>query len=784
VGTTAGRPPAAGAERTIAEVWAEVLGVPGIVADQDFFDLGGHSLLATQVVARLRERVGAGVTVLDIFRHRTVEGLARLVATPDTERRLLHKLKNSGTTKASIVCVPYGGGNAVVYQPLADALPDGYDLWAVAVPGNDLGLDESRLPFDELARRCADEILSAVDDPIVLYGHCVGGALTVEIARRLEAAGRAVETVYLGATFPFALPGNRTLARLLRTDGLRSDQQYVNWLISVGLDLGGLPPEQARQVVRAMRADARAAEEHFTRLFSDTGMRVNAPIVTIVGERDADTEFHQERYREWHALTDRTGVVVLPEAGHYFLKYRARELAAIVTGTPELSTVDEVRPGPTPGMGRFLAVAAGQLVSITGSALTEFAVPVWIYVTTGSLGRFALFSVLALVPGLLVAPLAGAVVDRTSRKAVMLAGDVAAGLTQLGFGLLLWTGHLRVWEIYPLLVCLSVALTFQRLASTSAVPQLVPKRYLGHANGVVQMAGGMSQLLVPLVAVGLLAAVGLPGILALDVASYAVAVLVTLVVRFPGTMAWRRKEPLLTEISEGLRYSWGNRSLRAMLLWFAGLNVFLAPMFLLMTPLVLSFAHLRQLGVVAFGSGLGGVLGGLLLTVWGGPRHRRMYAMLLGTLALGACGALAGIRPNLLVVAVAAWGLGFWITVVNGIYATIVQVKVPQRFHGRVFSLNTLIAWSTIPLGIGLVGPYATRLLAAPSRHLAPLLGTGPGRGIGLTYLLFGLAVAAFALWALRFGPLRHFDGTVPDATPDDLVGVEALRRQGFSVPE
>ena len=105
--------------------------------------------------------------------------------------------------------------------------------------------------------------------------------------------------------------------------------------------------------------------------------------------------------------------------------------------------------------------------AITGSALTEFAIPVWIYLTTGSLARFALFSVIALVPGMVIAPLAGAVVDRCSRRAVMVAGDAAAGGTQLLLGLLLWTGQLQVWHIYPLLTCLSVALTFQRLAYAS-----------------------------------------------------------------------------------------------------------------------------------------------------------------------------------------------------------------------------------------------------------------------------------------------------------------------------
>jgi len=128
-------------------------------------------------------------------------------------------------------------------------------------------------------------------------------------------------------------------------------------------------------------------------------------------------------------------------------------------------------------------------------------------------------------------------------------------------------------------------------------------------------------------------------------------------------------------------------------------------------------------------------------------------------------------------VAAGAFGLGFWLTLVNGLYTTIVQVKVPQRFHGRVFALNTLIAWSTIPLGVGLVGPYATRLLDAPARHLPRLVGAGPGRGTGLTYVIFGLVVVGFAVAALAGRTLGRFDSSVADAEPDDLVGLTALDR-------
>src|SRR5260370_66473 len=135
----------------------------------------------------------------------------------------------------SYVCVPYGGGSAIVYQPVADALPAGHALWSVAIPGHDVGLDEDPLPLDDLAARCTDEILSRVSGPLVLYGHCgVGGALIIELARRLEASGRQVERVYTGGVFPFAKPRGR-LSRLhswLEDRG--SNRMQANWLASMG----------------------------------------------------------------------------------------------------------------------------------------------------------------------------------------------------------------------------------------------------------------------------------------------------------------------------------------------------------------------------------------------------------------------------------------------------------------------------------------------------------------------------------------------------------------------
>ncbi|GAA3269238.1 amino acid adenylation domain-containing protein [Dactylosporangium vinaceum] len=799
--------PATDAERIVAGVWQELLPVERVGAADDFFDLGGHSLIATQVVARLR-RHGAAVSVLDVFQYKTVRELARLLS-PDADRgprRLLYELTKPQPPQVrvgSIVAVPYGGGSAVVYQPLADALPAGWALHAVAIPGQDIGVREEALPFEELATRLTAEVLERVEGPLIVYGHCgVGSSVAVELARRLEAAGRTVDAVYIGAVFPFARPTGRfsgLLARLAGREALLSNRVYENWLRSMGVEMAEFDRDEADLIIRNMREHTRLAEEYFTGLFASQAAPIRAPIVSVVGSQDTQTEFYQERYREWHFLTGDTALVVLDEAGHFFLKYRAEELSRIVTevhrtgeqvrdpdGGWEVaarsSTLERI-DGPEPSLGRFMAVAAGQLVSIIGSALTEFALPLWIYLQTGSLVRFAVFAVLGLVPGMLVAPFAGAVVDRFDRRKVMLAGDLGAGASQAVLLALALAGSLRVGHVYVLLVVLSVALTFQRLAFSSAVPQLVPKRYLGHANGMVQLSFGAGQFLVPLVAAGLMATVGLRGVLLLDVVSYVAAVGVTLAVRFPKTLAWARRESFWQEVVGGWRYALGAGGLRPVLVFFAVLNLFMTPLFLLISPLVLSFADLGAVARVSMAGGLGAVAGGLLMSFWGGPRRHRVRGMLLVVLGLALCSALPGLRPSEILVAAGALGMSLGLTLANGVYTTIVQVKVPQRFHGRVFAVNTVIAFSTIPIGYAVVAPLGSRLLdplLAPGGALADsvgaLIGTGPGRGTALLFLVLAAVMVGQVLVSLRLPSLARFDERVPDAAPDDLIGAQVRR--------
>jgi MFS family permease len=434
-------------------------------------------------------------------------------------------------------------------------------------------------------------------------------------------------------------------------------------------------------------------------------------------------------------------------------------------------------------MRRFLVLALSQLVSITGATLTQFALPLYIYTQTGSLARFGLLAVLGLLPGILVAPLAGAVVDRGDRRRVMIAGDAASGGAVAILLGLSAAGALRPWHIYVLIGCLSIALAFQRTAYLSAIPQIVPKRYLGNANGMVQAATGVAQFIAPLTGVALLVAVGLRGVLSFDVASYLIAVAVAFIVRFPATLPFQRAESVRAEIAQGFRYIAGHRSFRAMVIFAALVNLFVAPMIVLVPPLVLSFSSLSAVALTSGAAGVGAIAAGLAMTVWGGPRWRRMLGtrVVLGMLA--ACSVLAGLRPDLALVVVGILGVGFCLGVMEGIYMTIVQAKLPQRIQGRMIAVITIIATVALPFAFGVAAPYGPPLLehlvtahGAAGTIARAVGGTGAHRGIGLMYICCGLALALVALGAGRIRHLARFDAEVPDALPDDLLGINALQ--------
>ncbi|WP_051256735.1 MFS transporter [Cystobacter fuscus] len=427
----------------------------------------------------------------------------------------------------------------------------------------------------------------------------------------------------------------------------------------------------------------------------------------------------------------------------------------------------------------FFILWIGQLLSSIGSELTRFAIGVWVYQRTGAVNDFAFISLSLLLPRLLVLPFAGVLVDRWSRRKVMLLADTASALCTLAlYGVLTTSGALNLWLINVLVMLGAASGGVHSVAYKASYPLLVPKEQLGRVNGVVQGQYAAAQLIAPLLAGSLLGLAGLETIIAIDMGTFLVAVLTLMTLRIPQPLVQReRKESIWRQLGAGWHELRSRPGLVGLLLVFSFVFFNLGMAEVLLTPLVLSFGSPAQLGVVMTAGGVGMLGGSVLMSVWGGPR-----ALMAGMLGLfpvqGAMFLLGGLTPSALVAATGVFGFSFVFPIILGCNNSLWQRKTPLAFQGRVFALRDMVDSLLTPLGYLVAGPLADRVfepLLMPGGALASsvgaVIGVGPGRGVGFLFILLGLNTFIAAAVGLLHPRVRRLEQELPDALHDEAVG-------------
>jgi MFS family permease len=429
----------------------------------------------------------------------------------------------------------------------------------------------------------------------------------------------------------------------------------------------------------------------------------------------------------------------------------------------------EEQPGAR-GTRTFLIIWGGQLVSTVGSGLTAFALGVYLYQRTGAATQLALSLVAASLPAVLLLPFAGAIVDRWDRRRVLILSDTGAALVTLTFWALLATGRLEVWHVYLGNAIISALGAFQRPAWLAVPTLLVPKSQFGRVTGLLQLSDSLSGIVAPFAAGFLIATIGVQGVFLVDFATFLAAVGTLAAVRIPRPAAPdAERGSLLREAAFGWRYLRERAGLMGMLTLFAIVNFALGFYSALLTPLVLSHSTPKILGIVLSVSSVGMLAGSLVMSVWGGTR-RKMTTLLIGIGASGLCLAAVGLRPDPVLVAAANFLFFACVPIANGASQAIWLVKVAPGVQGRVFAVRLMIGSAIPPIAYLLAGPLADRVaepLLAEGGALAGsagrIVGTGPGRGVGLIIVLTGLIIAAAPVVAALIRPIRCVEDDLPD---------------------
>jgi MFS family permease len=430
----------------------------------------------------------------------------------------------------------------------------------------------------------------------------------------------------------------------------------------------------------------------------------------------------------------------------------------------------------------------GQVISLLGTAMTNFGLTIWAFQETGQATPLALVGFFFVTPMVLLSPLAGAMVDRYNRKLMMMLSDLAAGATTIVQLALFATGNLEIWHLYVTAAVAGTFQTFQWPAFSAAISLMLPKEQYGRASGLQQLGNSATGIVAPVLAGALLSVTGLTWIMVIDVVTFSFAIGALLLSHIPQpetSEAGRQGQgSIWMEAGFGFRYILARPSLLGLQLVFFFGNLFSTLGFTILAPMILARTNSNELifGTVNSVAGIGGVVGGLAMSAWGGPR-RRVHGVLGGWILASLLGEmLLGVGRGLPLWAVAAFLMSFFIPIINGSNQAIWQSKVPPDIQGRVFSIRMLIAWLVTPIARLVAGPLADQVFEPammPEGGMANafdwLVGTGPGSGMSLILIAAGLGAMLSGLGGYAFRVVRDAEQILPDhdATLDAMEAAD-----------
>jgi MFS family permease len=415
-------------------------------------------------------------------------------------------------------------------------------------------------------------------------------------------------------------------------------------------------------------------------------------------------------------------------------------------------------------MQKFIQLWLGQTASMIGSAMSAFALTIWIWESTSQATTLALLMFFTQLPRILLAPVAGILVDRWNRKFLMAIGDAVSAMLTLAILLLYISQNLQLWHLYVAAAVNGIFDQIQQLAYSAAIATMMPEKHYSRASSLSFLANYGASIIAPTLAGILYSAIGLSGIFTIDLATFTIAIATLVCVKIPQPAIASNPQPtrphLLQELSFGFRYIVERPSLLALLVsvslfWFAH-DIGAA----LYSPMILARTgnNARILGTILSAAGAGGVLGASIVSIWGGPK-RRIRGFLLGMAGAGLSKIVFAFGQALSIWIPAQFCSSFNFPILGSSNEAIWLAKVAPEVQGRVFATRAVIVQLASAIGLLIAGPLADRVFEPamqPSGFLAaifgPILGTGAGAGMALLYAIsaLGLLLVAVGGYACR----------------------------------
>lgn len=358
----------------------------------------------------------------------------------------------------------------------------------------------------------------------------------------------------------------------------------------------------------------------------------------------------------------------------------------------------------------------GQFVSMFGSMLVQHAITWQITLETQSGVIMTLFTCAALLPMTFISPFAGVWADRHNRKHLIIISDGCIALVTLALAVTYISGYKNIWLMFIVVIARSFGQGIQQPAVSAMIPQMVPTESLQRFNGIQSSIQSFNMFVAPMAAGALLSFLPIERIFFIDVATAAIGIGIVLIfVRVSGVP---RKEEVKSgikqyfhELQEGLLYINSKPWLKLIIIYSAFFGFFASPAALL-TPLqtARSFGDdVWRLTAIEIVFSMGAVLGGILITMWGGFKNKA-HTIALACALFGAAGFLLGIVTDFRVYLGVMLICGITMPIFNTPSMTLLQSKIEADKMGRVFSVMMMFSGVSMPFGMVVFGPLSDML--------------------------------------------------------------------------
>jgi MFS transporter, DHA3 family, macrolide efflux protein len=386
--------------------------------------------------------------------------------------------------------------------------------------------------------------------------------------------------------------------------------------------------------------------------------------------------------------------------------------------------------------------------------VVEFALAWYLTQKTGSATILATAMLVAMLPQIVLGPLIGTFIDRWNRRLIMIFSDLGIMVVTVGLAVLFLMDVIQVWHIYTAMVLRAIGQSFQFPAMQAAVATIVPEKDLARANGLNQTLQGIISIASPPLGAFLMEMLPMQSVLAVDIGTAVAAIgcMIVLVIPQPVRTTLSIKPSFITDMIQGFSYLWSKRGLTILLGLVAVLNFFGMPPFALLPMLVKQTlgGDVLKLGWLNMMFGVGMILGGVLLGIWGGFK-KRVITSLAGIMFLGAATIGLGFTSERLyyfaLVVNLLMGLGM--AVANAPFMAIFNSAVSKDMQGRIFSLMGSITGLMMPLGLAFTGPTADAI------------------GIRSIYFICGAAVLIITPLGLFSRQVMNIESQPPEKRPE-----------------